>query len=108
MRDLLAALALIALFVAVGVVGPIAGGAVQNLNGVTQLIPGGPVASQEAIKELGTNGGGFYNANASHPLENPSGWTRLLHCFLILVIPFSLPASSTRWSTSAARAPQSS
>ncbi|MCC9054292.1 potassium-transporting ATPase subunit KdpA [Microbacterium sp. F2E] len=78
----------------------IAGGVVQNFNGYvdvttitggTQTIPGGPVASQEAIKELGTNGGGFYNANASHPFENPTGWTSLFQCFLILLIPFSLP-----------------
>ena len=61
----------------------VAGGVVQNLAGdtddhhrspaATQTIPGGPVASQEAIKELGTNGGGFYNANSAHPFENPNG-----------------------------------
>ncbi|MGO2933899.1 MAG: potassium-transporting ATPase subunit KdpA [Brevibacterium aurantiacum] len=76
------------------------GGVVQNFQGYvdvttvaggTQTLPGGPVASQEAIKELGTNGGGFYNANASHPFENPTGWTSLLQVFLILLIPFSLP-----------------
>jgi len=49
------------------------------------------VASQEAIKELGTNGGGFYNANSSHPFENPQAWTSFFETFLILVIPFSLP-----------------
>ncbi|GAA1407300.1 potassium-transporting ATPase potassium-binding subunit [Glutamicibacter uratoxydans] len=78
----------------------ITAGVVQNFNGFTQvhtltgaqqLIPGGPVASQEVIKELGTNGGGFYNANSSHPFENPTGWTSLFECFLILLIPFSLP-----------------
>lgn len=78
----------------------IAGGVVQNFNGYvdvttitggTQTIPGGPVASQEAIKEIGTNGGGFFNANASHPFENPTGWTSLFQVFLILLIPFSLP-----------------
>ena len=78
----------------------IASGVVQNLHGFTQAttlaghtqaIPGGPVASQEAIKELGTNGGGFYNANSSHPFENPTPLTNLLEIFLILVIPFSLP-----------------
>jgi potassium-transporting ATPase potassium-binding subunit len=63
---------------------------VTTLAGGTQAIPGGPVASQEAIKELGTNGGGFFNANSSHPFENPSPWTNLLEVFLILVIPFSL------------------
>ncbi|MGM1018673.1 MAG: potassium-transporting ATPase subunit KdpA [Actinomycetota bacterium] len=77
-----------------------AGGVVQNfagytdvttITGGTQTIPGGPVASQEAIKEIGTNGGGFYNANASHPFENPTGWTSLFQVILILIIPFSLP-----------------
>lgn len=84
----------------VGAIVLIAGGVVQNFNGYvdvttitggTQTIPGGPVASQEVIKELGTNGGGFYNANASHPFENPTGWISLFQCFLILLIPFSLP-----------------
>ncbi len=78
----------------------IAGGAIQNLHGVTdvhtlagatQSIPGGPVASQEAIKELGTNGGGFFNANSSHPFENPTTWTNLLEILLLLLIPFALP-----------------
>ena len=76
------------------------GGVVQNLSGGTdvttltggaQTVTGGPVASQEVIKELGTNGGGFYNANSSHPFENPTAWTNWLEIFLILVIPFSLP-----------------
>ena len=53
-------------------------------------MPGGPVASQEAIKELGTNGGGFFNANSAHPFENPTGWTNLFEIFLLLVIPFAL------------------
>jgi len=78
----------------------IAGGMVQNLSGGTdvttlagaaQHITGGPVASQEAIKEFGTNGGGFYNANSAHPFENPTGWTNWIQLFLILFIPFSLP-----------------
>ena len=77
----------------------VAGGAVQNLSGgtevttltgQTQTITGGPVASQEVIKELGTNGGGFYNANSSHPFENPSSWTNLLEVFLLLLIPVAL------------------
>jgi K+-transporting ATPase ATPase A chain len=55
-----------------------------------QVLPMGPVASQEAIKELGTNGGGFFNANAAHPFENPTPWTNVLEILLILVIPFSL------------------
>ena len=50
---------------------------ITTLAGGTQTIPGGPVASQEAIKQLGTNGGGFYNANSAHPFENPSGLTNL-------------------------------
>ena len=83
----------------------IAGGAVQNLSagrdvhtlaGATQLITGGPVASQEAIKDLGTNGGGFYNANSSHPFENPTTWTNWLEIFLLLVISFSLPRTFGR------------
>jgi potassium-transporting ATPase potassium-binding subunit len=76
------------------------GGVIQNLTDPTtittvtggqQVVQGGAVASQEAIKELGTNGGGFFNANSSHPFENPNGWTNLFEIFLLLVIPFSLP-----------------
>ncbi|MCX2715769.1 potassium-transporting ATPase subunit KdpA [Mycolicibacterium sp. J2] len=84
----------------------IAGGAIQNfhlhdqvvttLNGAQQTIPGGPVASQEAIKELGTNGGGFYNANSAHPFENPNSWTNWVEIFLLLVISFSLPRTYGR------------
>ena len=79
----------------------IACGAVQNLSdgldvttlaGGTQHLTGGPVASQEAIKEFGTNGGGFYNANSAHPFENPTSVSNWLEIFLLLVIPFSLPA----------------
>ena len=54
------------------------------------------MASQEAIKELGTNGGGFYNANSSHPFENPTAWTNWLEIFLLLVISFSLPRTFGR------------
>ncbi|HKE63977.1 MAG TPA: potassium-transporting ATPase subunit KdpA [Micromonosporaceae bacterium] len=64
---------------------------VHTLTGGSQTITGGPVASQEAIKELGTNGGGFYNANSSHPFENPTTWTNWIEVFLLLVISFSLP-----------------
>ncbi|HZD97677.1 MAG TPA: potassium-transporting ATPase subunit KdpA [Micromonosporaceae bacterium] len=64
---------------------------VQTLAGTTQHITGGPVASQEIIKEFGTNGGGFYNANSAHPFENPTAWTNWLQVFLLLVISFSLP-----------------
>ena len=56
-----------------------------------QLIPGGPVASQEAIKDLGTNGGGFYNANSAHPFESPTRLTNLLEIFALLVIGFAFP-----------------
>ncbi|PZR52392.1 potassium-transporting ATPase subunit KdpA [Xylanimonas oleitrophica] len=65
--------------------------AITTVEGGTQHALGGPVASQEAIKELGTNGGGFFNANSAHPLENPNPLTNLLEIFLLLVIPFSLP-----------------
>jgi len=83
----------------------IAGGVIQNfagfqhvtsITGSTVTIPGGPVASQEAIKELGTNGGGFFNANSSHPFENPTAWTNLFEIFLFLLIPFALPRTFGR------------
>ena len=84
----------------------IAGGAIQNfhlhdqivntLAGGQQTITGGPVASQEVIKELGNNGGGFYNANSAHPFENPNSWTNWLEIFLLLVISFSLPRTFGR------------
>jgi K+-transporting ATPase ATPase A chain len=64
--------------------------AAKTLEGATQTIPGGPIASQEVIKELGTNGGGFLNANSGHPFSNPNGFTNLLQLILILAIPFSL------------------
>ena len=54
------------------------------------------MASQEAIKELGTNGGGFYNANSAHPFENPTTWTNWVEIFLLLVIAFSLPRTFGR------------
>jgi potassium-transporting ATPase potassium-binding subunit len=78
----------------------VVGGVVQNFNGFTTVstltggtatIPGGPVASQEVIKLLGNNGGGFFNANSAHPFENPTAWTNLVEIFLMLLIPFSLP-----------------
>ncbi len=64
---------------------------IHTISGGTQTLPGGPVASQEAIKELGTNGGGFFNANSAHPWENPTVWTNWLEIFLLLCISFSLP-----------------
>ncbi|MFF2200294.1 potassium-transporting ATPase subunit KdpA [Streptomyces sp. NPDC058145] len=77
----------------------VACGAIQNFSGIhevgrfvggSQQWNGGAVASQEAIKELGTNGGGYFNANSAHPYENPTPFTNLFEIFLILVIPFSL------------------
>src|SRR6185503_4983292 len=67
-----------------------------TLAGAAQIITGGPVASQEVIKELGTNGGGFYNVNSAHPFENPTSWTNALEIFLLLVISFSLPRTFGR------------
>ncbi|QNJ96383.1 potassium-transporting ATPase subunit KdpA [Mycolicibacterium fluoranthenivorans] len=90
----------------VGAIILIAGGAIQNfhlhdqvvntLAGGQQTITGGPVASQEVIKELGTNGGGFYNVNSAHPFENPNAWTNWVEIFLLLVISFSLPRTYGR------------
>jgi potassium-transporting ATPase potassium-binding subunit len=70
--------------------------AVTTVGGATQHLPGGPVASQEAIKELGTNGGGFYNANSAHPYENPDPVTNLLELLALLVVPFALTATYGR------------
>jgi K+-transporting ATPase ATPase A chain len=67
-----------------------AGYDVRTLAGAVQHVPGGPVASQEVIKQFGTNGGGFYNANSAHPFENPTAWTNWLQVFLLLLIPFAL------------------
>lgn len=90
----------------IGAILLVAGGAIQNFHlhdqvantvaGTQQTITGGPVASQEVIKELGTNGGGFYNANSAHPFENPTAWTNWLEIFLLLVISFSLPRTFGR------------
>ncbi|WP_282947909.1 potassium-transporting ATPase subunit KdpA [Cellulomonas endometrii] len=88
-----------------GAVVLIAGGVIQNVAGFTdvttlaggvQSVPGGPVASQEAIKLLGTNGGGFFNVNSAHPFENPTPWTSLFQVVLMLAIPFSLPRTFGR------------
>ncbi len=74
-------------------------GAIQNfshyvnlhtLTHLPQLIAMGPVASQEAIKELGTNGGGFFNTNSAHPFENPTGFSNLFEMLLVLLIPAAL------------------
>ena len=64
--------------------------AAVGLEGVKQLIAQGPVASQEAIKMLGTNGGGFFNANSAHPFENPTGLTNFVEMWSILVISAAL------------------
>jgi potassium-transporting ATPase potassium-binding subunit len=65
-------------------------GVVQTFGGTVADLARGPVASQEAIKELGTNGGGFFNVNSAYPFENPSGLSNLIEMFLILCIPASL------------------
>ncbi len=84
-------------FIAAGMVQNFSAGSdVTTLAGATQHITGGPVASQEIIKEFGTNGGGFYNANSSHPFENPTSWTNWIQVFLLLVISFSLPRTFGR------------
>jgi K+-transporting ATPase ATPase A chain len=61
-----------------------------TLEGAKQVLAMGPVASQEAIKQLGTNGGGFFNANAAHPFENPTPWTNFLSTFAIFIVPAGL------------------
>ncbi|MER5882599.1 potassium-transporting ATPase subunit KdpA [Streptomyces sp. NPDC001941] len=90
------------ILVPVSVVGAlvlVACGAIQNFAGIhevgqflggSQQWNGGAVASQEVIKELGTNGGGYFNANSAHPFENPGGLSNLFEVFLILVIPFAM------------------
>ena len=65
--------------------------AITGVNGAAQSLPGGPTASQISIKMLGTNGGGFFNANSAHPFENPTPWTNAFEIVLMLAIPFSLP-----------------
>ncbi len=83
----------------------LASGVIQNfhgfteattLEGVTQQIPGGPVASQEAIKMLGSNGGGFLNVNSAHPFENPNGWSNLVSMWAILSVAFAFPMAYGR------------
>jgi len=69
----------------------------QTLEGATQTIPLGPAASQIAIKQLGTNGGGFFNTNSAHPFENPTPFTNWLELLAILLIPASLPFSFGKW-----------
>jgi K+-transporting ATPase ATPase A chain len=69
---------------------------INTLAGGHQTMVGGPVASQEVIKELGNNGGGFYNANSAHPFENPNPFTNWFEIFLLLVIPFATPRAFGR------------
>ncbi|MCR6648125.1 MAG: potassium-transporting ATPase subunit KdpA [Cellulomonas sp.] len=89
----------------IGAIVLVSAGVVQNLHAPSELTTlaggaqhalGGPVASQEVIKELGTNGGGFFNANSAHPLENPNPWTNAFEVLLLLLIPFSLPRAFGR------------
>jgi K+-transporting ATPase ATPase A chain len=74
----------------VGAVLLVSQGVLQTLGGTVAGLARGPVASQEAIKELGTNGGGFFNVNSAYPFENPTGLSNLIELFLILCIPASL------------------
>jgi K+-transporting ATPase ATPase A chain len=95
--------AVVRLLLPLSVIGAIvlmAGGAIDNfanyhtiatLSGAHQTIVGGPVASQEVIKEMGNNGGGFFNANSAHPFENPNPFTNWFEIFLLLLIPFATP-----------------
>jgi K+-transporting ATPase ATPase A chain len=78
----------------------IAGGAIENfsayhtvttLSGAQQTIPGGPVGSSEIIKNLGNNGGGWFNVNSAHPFENPNPFTNIFEIFTLLLIPFATP-----------------
>ena len=69
---------------------------ITTISGGSQTLTGGPVASQEVIKELGTNGGGFANVNSAHPFENATVWTNWLEIFLLLCISFSLPRTFGR------------
>ena len=89
----------------IGALALVAAGVVQNFNGFTEVatatgggqqIPGGPVASQEVIKLLGTNGGGFFNVNSAHPFENPTPWSNVLEILLILAIPVAMPRAFGR------------
>jgi potassium-transporting ATPase potassium-binding subunit len=84
----------------------VAFGSIQNFSNYTvvhtltnglQTIAQGPVASMEAIKDLGTNGGGFFNANSAHPFENPNGFTNSLEIFICLLIPFGLTITFGKW-----------
>jgi K+-transporting ATPase ATPase A chain len=84
----------------IGAIILIANGSIENLHayqtvttlaGGHQTIPGGPVGSMEVIKDMGNNGGGFFNTNAAHPFENPNAFTNWFEIFLLLLIPFATP-----------------
>ncbi len=93
---------LVRVFVPLSVIGAlvmVSQGAVQNFSGFrtastlaggTQQIPGGPVASMEVIKLLGTNGGSMYGAGGAHPFENPTGFTNIFDLLLVIVLPFAI------------------
>jgi potassium-transporting ATPase potassium-binding subunit len=95
--------AVIRLLLPIAVIGTlvlVAGGAIENLAnyhtittlaGGHQTLPGGAVASQEVIKDLGNNGGGWFNTNSAHPWENPNPFTNIFEIFLLLLIPFATP-----------------
>jgi len=84
-------------FVALGVPQTLAGSVeATTLEGAKQTIALGPLASQEAIKQLGTNGGGFFNANSAHPFENPNAWSNVLQIWAMLVISTALPIAFGR------------
>jgi K+-transporting ATPase ATPase A chain len=84
--SIVVALALVALGVPQTLAGSVEA---TTLEGAKQIISIGPVASQEAIKELGTNGGGFFNVNSAHPFESPNAWSNMLEIWALLVIPFA-------------------
>jgi potassium-transporting ATPase potassium-binding subunit len=95
--------AVIRLLIPLSIVGGlilIASGAIDNFNayhtyttlaGAHQTIPGGPVGSMEIIKDMGNNGGGFFNTNSAHPFENPNPFTNWFEIFILLLIPFATP-----------------
>ena len=79
----------------------------HGLTGSPQTIAMGPVASQEAIKLLGTNGGGFFNTNSAHPFENPTGFTNFFEMLAVLVIPAAWCSCTGRWPATAGRGTRS-
>ena len=76
-----------------------------TLEGAQQTIAQGPVASQEIIKELGTNGGGFFNVNSAHPFENPNGFTNFFEMLLVLIIPGGLVFTYAKMAIACRREP---